>query len=178
METQGNYTALNQKPYGSLYLYVESTIDCPIDVVWPHALNIGGWMTAHGLETVAGQHGQVGYFERVLPRDLSSQVPQPHHHLYGIAHVIPHRLIALEVFPEKGGSYGVTRPWMSFDGLLLTDLGGKTKIVFHMVDVHLGEEDAEYSRRRADELEQARPMIERYFENLKRLVEADGSCSG
>jgi hypothetical protein len=168
------YRSLEDRPFGSFYLYVETTLDHPVENVWPHALNIGSWMSAHGLETISGESGKVGHFERVLPRGLPADVPQPHYHLYGITKIIPHKLIALEVFPERGGSYGVTKPWVSFDNILLTDLGGRTRVVFLMVDAHLGPHDEEYNERRAGDVEGGRDLLNGYFENLRRLV--DGSA--
>lgn len=166
------YRSLADRPYGSLYLYVETIIDHPIEQVWPHALDIGSWMSAHRLETLAGERNKVGHFERVYPRGLGADVPLPHHHLYGIVEIIPHSLIALEVFPERGGSYGVTKPWMSFDNILLTDIGGRTKVVFLMIDAHLGAHDEAYHQRRKQEVEAGRDLINGYFDNLRRLVAA------
>ena len=167
----GRYESLDQKPYGSLYLYVDTIIDHPVEKVWPHALDIGGWMSAHQLETLAGEPASVGYFERVSPRGLGPEVPRPHYHLYGIAKIIPLKLIVLEVFPEKGGSYGHTREWVSFDSILLTDLGQRTQVVFHMVDIHVGQDDPDFHARRKREVEAGQTLIEEYFENLNRLVE-------
>lgn len=164
------YRSLADRPYGSLYLYVETIIDHPVEKVWPNALDIGSWMSAHRLETLAGEPCKIGHFERVYPGGLGADVPLPHHHLYGIVAIIPHKLIALEVFPERGGSYGVTKPWMSFDNILLTDLGDRTKVVFLMVDAHLGAHDEEYHRRRQREVEGGRDLLNGYFENLRRLV--------
>src|SRR5688572_20156382 len=130
LQMAAGYERLDQKPYDSHYLYDEVTLDHPVEMVWSHALKIGSWMSAHGLEAVAGEPGKVGHFERVFPHGLGPEVGLPHHHVYGIAHVIPHKYIALEVLPEKGGSYGNPRQWMSFDGILLVELGERTKLIF------------------------------------------------
>jgi hypothetical protein len=164
------YGALEDKPYESHYLYVDTIIDHPVEKVWPHALDIGRWMTAHRLETLSGEKCRVGHFERVFPRSIGQDVPLPHYHLYGIAKIIPLKYIALEVMPENGGSYGVKKEWMSFDGILFSDIGDRTHVVFLMVDAALGNIDAEYSQRRAKEVEDARAMINGYFENLKQLA--------
>jgi hypothetical protein len=167
---QARRESLDHKPYESLYLHTETIIDHPVQKVWPHALNIGGWMSAHRLETVAGEPGKVGHFERVFPRDLTDDVPLPRYHLYGIAEIIPFKLIALEVLPEEGGSYGITRQWMSFDSILLTDMGARTNLTFLMVDAHMGKGDETFHARRRSELETARGLLDKYFENLKRLI--------
>jgi hypothetical protein len=167
-----SYRSLDQKPYESIYLHAETIIDHPVERVWPHALDIGRWMNAHRLKSLAGAPGRVGHFERVYPRDLGEDVAPPHYHLYGIAEIIPFKLIALEVLPEKGGSYGNAREWMSFDSVLFADLGGRTQVIFLMVDAHLGKGDEEYYTRRKAEIEQSRGKLERYFDNLRQQVEA------
>ena len=164
--------SLDHRPYESIYMHAETILEHPVATVWPHALNIGGWMSAHRLETVAGEPGKVGHFERVFPQGLGDDSPQPRYHLYGIAEVIPLKLIALEVLPEAGGSYGNPREWMSFDSILLTDLGRRTQLTFLLVDVHMGKGEKEFHARRKRELEEARGLLHQYFENLARLVDA------
>jgi len=165
------YLSLDQKPYDSHYLYFDTTIDHPVEKVWPHALNIGSWMSAHGLETLNGRSGSVGHFERVYPRDLGSGVGLPHYHVYGVAHVVPLKYIALEVLPEKGGSYGNAREWMSFDGILLVGTGGTTRVIFLVIDVHIGKGGKDSYERTKNELEtEGRKLVEPYFENLRSLV--------
>jgi hypothetical protein len=166
------YRTLNDKPFESFYLYVETTIDHPVEKVWPHVIDIGSWMSDHRLETIAGEPGKVGHFERVIPHGMDD-APEPRYHLYGVAEVIPQKLIVLEVFWEKGGSYGKTREKFSFDEIHLTDIGDRTKIFFLMVDQHMGKGEKDFAARRKVELEGGvRAMIERYFENLRRLVES------
>jgi uncharacterized protein YndB with AHSA1/START domain len=160
-------THLDDKPYESHYVYLETVIDHPVEKVWPHAVNIGSWMTDHRLETLAGEAGEVGHFERVYLRGLGEEVPTPHYHLYGTAAVVPNKCIVLEVFPEQGGSYGKTREWMMFDSILLVDLGSRTKMIFLMIDVNMGR--AEQKEQHQDEL--ARERLNRYFDNLKQLVQ-------
>lgn len=167
------YRRLDDKPYQSHYLLAECVLDFPVAQVWPHALRIGDWMSAHELRTLDGTPGTVGHFERVYPKDLGPEVGEPRYHLYGIAHLIPHKYIALEVLCEAGGSYGKPREWMSFDGILFTDMGASTQLTFLLIDAHMGQASAEAYAARAAELESARPMLEDYFENLRLLIEAD-----
>lgn len=164
-------TSLEHRSYESIYVWRETVIDAPAEKVWPHALNIGGWMTAHRLESLAGEAGKVGHFERVWPRDLDKDTPHPRYHLYGVAAIVPHRYIALEVMPEAGGSYGITREWMSFDGIFLNECGGKTRVMFHMIDAHLGKGDKDFHAKRKQEIDtfMDEHMV-KFFENLKRLV--------
>lgn len=174
----GGYQSLEQKPYDSLYRLFETLIDHPVRKVWPHALQIGAWMSDHRLETLAGEPGKVGHFERVFPRDLGAGVSLPHYHVYGIAEIIPYKCIGLEVLHEKGGSYGDTREKFGFDSILLVDLGSKTHFMFFMIDVHTPKRppaDDPVSRQRHEEQEQdLRARVYRYFDNLKRLVDSDG----
>jgi hypothetical protein len=168
------YKSLHEKPYESIYLHVEATIDHPVEKVWPHALDIGSWMNAHRLETVAGEPGKVGHFQRVLPQGLGPEVPQPHYHLYGIAEIVPFKLIVLEVFPEKGGSYGKTRPKMCFDSINLTDLGGRTHVSYLLIEANLGKGDKDFYPRRKAEIEAVRGLIGKFFDNLRQRVAEEG----
>lgn len=164
------YRSLDEKPFESIYMYVDATIDQPVERVWPHALNIGSWMNKHDLVTVAGEPGKIGHFQRVVPRGLAEDVPAPRYHLYGIAEVVPQKLIVLEVLPEKGGSYGKTRPKMTFDSIHLTDLGGRTRIAYVLIEVNLGKGDTDFCARRKAEIEAIRSVIEGFFQNLCRLA--------
>lgn len=171
--SNGKYKRLDEKPYESQYLCVETIIEYPVEKVWPHALQIGKWMTDHRLETLAGEAGKVGHFERVFMRGIGAEVPEPHYHLYGIAEIIPFKLIAMEVFPEIGGSYGKKREWVMFDSILFVDLGGRTHITFLLVDMQVGR-GAGRHRKKMDDEEQEREVIRdrlgRFFDNLRQLV--------
>ena len=167
------YGSLDQKPYDSDYVHAEVIIDHPVERVWPHALRIGSWMSAHRLETVAGEPGKIGHFERVFPRDLGPEVGLPHHSVYGIAHVIPLKYIALEAFPEKGGSYGETRQWMTFDSILLSEMAGRTRLIFLVIGVHMWKGSKEDLEQRQIKTEGARKLLSQYFENLKRLIDEE-----
>jgi hypothetical protein len=161
------YQSLKEKPFESHYVYVDAILDEPVEKVWPHAVHIGKWMNDHKLQTVAGEPGSVGHFEKVLPQGFD-HLPTPRHHFYGTAYLVPFKCISLEVFPEKGGSYGSPSEWRMFDHILLTDLGGKTKIAFLMQEVHPGAAGAE--PRKLGEEEQMRERSLKYFENLIDLV--------
>lgn len=164
------YETLDDKPYESSYVYLEKTLDYPVERIWPHALDIGSWMNAHHLVTLAGEPGQVGHFQRVYPRGLGEEVPLPHYHLYGIAEIIPLKLIVLEVFSEKGGSYGKTRQKLTFDSIHFTDLGGRTHIAYLLAEAQLGKGDEDFLARRKVELAAVPKMFEGFFENLRQRV--------
>lgn len=167
------YQTLEDREFDSHYRLDDIDIDRPVEEVWPHAVEIGRWMDTHVLETIDGSATEVGHLERVWPRNLGDDLGEPRYHLYGVAYVIPSRYIALEVFPEKGGSYGNARPWVSFDGILLTDLGdGRTRVTFLLIDVHQGKGDRESYERRATEILERRIMTVRHLGNLKRIVES------
>jgi hypothetical protein len=167
------YRTLNDKAYRSEYLHHDTVIDCPVAELWPHVLNIGGWMSAHRLETLDGKPGEVGYFERVYPRHLSAETPEPRYHLYGIAEVVPFKCVALEVFPESGGSYGSSVNKTSFDVISLTDLGGRTHLTFLMVDVLLTPRAGEvlHGEDKASRSARLRSVLDAYFNNLRALVD-------
>jgi hypothetical protein len=168
------YQRFDEKPYESKYFIIDTVIDHPPEAVWPHASNIGSWMSDHRLVTLEGEPGSVGHFERVYA-DVGDDVPEPRSHVYGVAQLVPPTYIGLEVFSEKGGSYGDPREFLSFDTILLTDIGGKTKLTFLVLEVRPGEQPpiSEQTREieetfRASYEDRAR----RYFENLSRVVEA------
>jgi hypothetical protein len=149
-------------------------LDHPLERVWPQVLDIGGWMSDHRLETLAGEPGKVGHFERVHPSQLGADVPPPHYHLYGITEIIPFKLLAFEVFPERGGSYGKTGNKISFDSILLTPAGQSTRLTFLMIDVILEQpkETGEALRARHQrENEGSSERLRRYFENLRQRVD-------
>jgi uncharacterized protein YndB with AHSA1/START domain len=164
------YERLDDKPYQSHHLLVETVIAHPVEAVWAQALDISSWMTKHRLETIDGKSGTVGHFERVFPTGVGDDVPEPHYHLYGVAAIVPHKLIMLEVFPEHGGSYGdtmVPADYVGFDGILFTDLDGKTK-----VSVVLTEMSANDLSGTGTDEEKAGTMTA-YFDNLRSLLDGE-----
>jgi hypothetical protein len=163
-------TSLDEKPFESGYLLLETVIDHPVRTVWPQLLDIGSWMNAHELRTLTGRSGEIGHFEQVLPRGLPADVPEPRYHLYGIAEIIPYRMVALEVIPENGGSYGNPRDWMSFDTILLTDLGARTQLSFLMIDVNIGTGTPESRKEQDEKLQLGRELIMPFFDTLKALL--------
>jgi hypothetical protein len=168
------YQRFDEKPYESKYFILDTVIDHPPEVVWPHASNIGSWMSDHRLVTLEGEPGRVGHFERVYA-DVGDEVPEPRSHVYGIAQLVPPTYIGLEVFSEKGGSFGDPREYISFDTILLTDIGGKTKLTFLVIDVRPGEQQPISEEARETEEALRAPMEDRarrYFDNLNRVVDA------
>jgi hypothetical protein len=163
---QSSYQTLAQKPFETHYLHFEAVIDAPLKKVWEKAVHIGQWMNDHKLETLSGKPGELGHFEKVLPRGMDN-VPMPRHHYYGIALLVPLKCISLEVFPEKGGSYGNPDQWQMFDHVLFNEVGGKTRIVLLMHEVHPGPAGAK--ARALGEEEVMRERLGKYVENLARL---------
>jgi hypothetical protein len=176
MNEPAKIARLADKPFASHYLHVAAVIDAPVSQVWPHVLDIESWLQDHELETINGAPGTVGLVQRVRPRGLSEAIPRPHYHLYGIAHVVPERLIVLEVFAEKGGSYGITHDWAMFDYLIVSDKGDKTEVSFVMLDLTLGDAGQRargHNPLSKDKEAESAHTIERLrhnFGNLKRLV--------
>ncbi|HEV8333106.1 MAG TPA: hypothetical protein VGQ22_16895 [Steroidobacteraceae bacterium] len=166
------YEKLDQKPFGSHYRYFETTIARPVEKVWPHALNIGSWMTDHRMEPLSGERGTAGFCERVYAAGIAPETTLAHHHYYGIAAVVPYKYIALEVFPEVGGSYGDPREWIGFDGIVLVDLGGSTKVIVLLLIVDTKKPDRQPAPEHGvDSTEDATGVqLARYFANLKRLA--------
>lgn len=167
------YERFDQKPFESRYMYEETIIDYSVEKVWPHALNIKGWMSDHRLETLEGKPGKVGHFERVYPAEgVGAEVPLAPYHLYGVAEIIPFKLIVLEVFSEIGGSYSSAREMIVFDAILLTDLGKKTNFAVLAIDTWMGskQEKGKHTEELCFDEKVMRARLKRYFENLKQLV--------
>jgi hypothetical protein len=171
------YKSLSEKPYESHYVYFEDVIEASVEAVWPHAVRIGDWMNDHRLETLEGSPGKVNLFERVYPHGLADDVPEPHYHLYGLAHAEEPRYLVLEVFSERGGSYGEPRQKLGFDVISLTDLGDKTQVGMLLIDVTM-DDDQSADRKplvpQEDEEQTTQDRIPRYFDTLRSLVEAAG----
>lgn len=165
------YRSFDDRPYDSHYLHAEATIDRPVEAVWPSALDIGSWMSDYRLETIAGEPGKAGFLQRVHPPGIGETVPQPHYHLYGIAHIIPLKLIVLEVFPEKGGSYGKAEEKLSFDSIVLNDIGNVTTINMVVVDAMMGSRRKDSLKDLQSKEVATRERLLSYFDNLRRLVE-------
>ena len=172
------YSRFSEKPYETTYTCFETTVDARIEHVWPCAVDIENWMSEYRLDTLDGERGKVGYFQRVYP-PVQPTMPPPHYHYYGIAELIPHKLIVLETFNEKGGSYGRTRPGMHLDLIILNDLGGVgTRVTLIMTEIGLGAAaDATHVAHKPTDADRARwsARMDRYFENLKRQVREQGA---
>lgn len=166
------YETLAQKPFESVHTYVDAVIDFPVEQVWAQAVHIGRWMTDHRLETIAGTSGEVGYFEKVVVVEADPKAPPPHYILYGIADLVPLKCISLEVFPEKGGSYGDPRRWINFDQILLTDLGSKTHVAVVILHVDVTVPPRAEQDRGVDWKELLRARLTRYLQNLQAVVQA------
>ena len=164
------YAGFDERPFDSHYLYTDTVIDYPIDVVWPRAINIPAWMHDHvRYESVSGSPGEVGNLLRVLLRD-PGELPPPQYTLTGIAHIIPFKLITFEVFPEKGGSYGgevFPSDYRGFDTFLFTDLGERTKVAFFVVSTS----ESKIAIPKSDEARVA--AVQKHFDNLRELIASE-----
>jgi hypothetical protein len=163
------YTSLEQKPFLSHYLFVDAVIDHPVQKVWPFALDLPGWMSAHHRwEQIAGEAGEAGVLWRLWPtvEYVGQETPPPNYHLAGIQRLVPHKFIGLEVFMEKGGSYGgmIPEDHVGLDNLLFADLGDKTLVTALFI-----EETKTQLVGREDEASVAN--VANHFENLKKFID-------
>jgi hypothetical protein len=172
------YTALDQKPFVSDYTYTEQFIDHPVAEVWPYALDLPAWMSAnHEWEPIAGERGEVGYFWRISPRRhyVASELPlaEPHYHVIGLSKVIEHKLIVVELFPEKGGSYGdrfMPADDRGFGPLMLTDLGERTCIT--ALNIHTAAREPDQPHPDASMPDEVKAEgFAGHFDKLRRLVD-------
>jgi hypothetical protein len=163
------YATIDDRPFHSHYLYVETIIDHPIEKVWPHALLIDKWANNnHRYETVVDTGGGVGHLWRLYYQSVPEGTPEPHYSFTGITYVIPHKLVGYEVFPEKGGSYGGMIPldYRGFDTMVVDDLGGRTKVAVLVISTSENPIDVG----RSDEDRAA--AFYAHFDNLRTLVDA------
>jgi hypothetical protein len=172
------YTEFDQKPFTADYTYTEQIVDHPVAEVWEHALDIPAWMSAnHEWEPIAGEPGKVGYFWRISPREhyvpADDPLPEPRYHVIGISKVIPHKLIVVELWPEKGGSYGnrfMPEDDAGFGALIFTDLGDKTCITALNIHTAHREPDQPHPDTSISDEEKAGPFAG-HFDNLRKLVD-------
>ncbi|MCT2532376.1 hypothetical protein N2488_04200 [SAR92 clade bacterium H231] len=158
-----------------VYFFEETVIDQPVEKVWPHLLNIKGWLNDYGTERLSGEEGKVGLLVKVMPPGIGDEVPLPHNHLYRLATVIPNKLITLKVFSEEGGSYGMD--YTNIDNMLLTEVDGKTKISFiGGMEIRRHGMSEKEIQEYAKVIEDSVPVrFEKFWVNLKRLVERNNN---
>jgi hypothetical protein len=169
-----NYTSVDQRPFNTDYVWAEAVIGHPIETVWRHALDFPAWMFAnHEWEPIAGETGKPGMLWRLWPRRhyVGDDCPAPHYHFVGIAKIIRHKLIAAEVWPEKGGSYGdrfVPPSYRGLDNILLTDLGGgRTDIRALFIATMDAQPGQQIDTSEEDEPAQ---NVMLHFENLQKVI--------
>lgn len=175
---EASYETVDQRPFFTHYVWADVDIDQPIEKVWEQALNIPSWMGAnHEWEPLDGETGKPGMLYRIWPRrhylvenGVEGECPPPHFHFVGIAKVIRHKLIGVEVWPEKGGSYGglVESSHKGLDNLVFTDLGGRTNIkgLFIAVEDPKPEQHIDTS-----EEENIAANVMLHFDNLRKLLD-------
>jgi hypothetical protein len=172
------YTTLDQKPFTADYTYTEQIIDHPVAKVWEHALDIAAWMSAnHEWEPIDGEPGTVGYFWKISPREHyvpgDEPLPEPRYHMIGITKIIEHKLIEVEVFPEKGGSYGnrfMPEDDRGFGPLFFTDLGDKTCVTALIIHTAHRTPDQPHPDTSVPDDVKAGPFAG-HFDNLRKLVD-------
>jgi hypothetical protein len=169
------YTSLGEKPFDSHYDWREIDIAAPVSTVFARARHISEWMNAHEIVSIHGIPGEAGHFGRVFPRNLSPGTPEPRHHLFGIAYLVPDRFIGIEVFNERGGSYGKTNGWLALDGIIFTSLDSRrTRVAFLITDLHEGAPSTNESEARAAEMASLGDnLLVPYLRTLKQQAESD-----
>jgi hypothetical protein len=170
--SQSLYTSLDEKPFASRYMFFHDVIDRPVEDVWSHAIHIGAWMNEHRLVTLAGTEGHQGHFERVYPQNLPPETPEPHYHLYGIAEVVAPHYIVLEVFSERGGSYGDESEKIGVDIIALSQREARsTNVGLFLVDLTVAQGNGAQTEAAVADVERETQLrIPRYFENLRQLA--------
>jgi hypothetical protein len=174
-----SYETVDERPFDTHYVWADADFDHPIETVWEQALDIPSWMGAnHEWEPVTGETGKPGMLYRLWPRKhylvesgVEGECPPPHFHFVGIARVIRHKLIGVEVWPEKGGSYGglVEASHKGLDSLVFTDLGGgrtNVKGLFIAVEDRKPDQHIDTS-----EEENIAANVMLHFDNLRKVID-------
>jgi hypothetical protein len=172
------YTSVDERPFHTHYVWAEAVLDHPIEKVWEYALDLPLWMGAnHEWEPLAGETGKAGMLWRIWPRrhyvaekgmDPDNLAP-PRYHFVGIGKVIRHKLIGVEVWPERGGSYGaaIDPSHRGLDSVLFTDLGERTNVRALFIAVEDPKPD---QRVDTSEEEQVAANVMLHFENLQKVL--------
>jgi hypothetical protein len=173
-----SFETVDQRPFGTHYVWADADIDHPVEKVWEYAVDLPSWMGAnHEWEPVAGETGKPGMLWRIWPRrhyvvesGLEEECPPPRFHWVGIAKVIRHKLIGVEVWSEKGGSYGAALDpsHNGLDSLVLTDLGGRTNIKGLFIAVEDPKPDQHID---TSEEENIAANVMLHFDNLRKLID-------
>jgi hypothetical protein len=173
------YTSVDARPFSTHYVWAEAFLEHPIEKVWEYAVDLPLWMGAnHEWEPLAGETGKAGMLWRIWPRRHYAaengmdpdNVPPPRYHFVGITKVIRHKLLGIEVWTEKGGSYGtaIDPSHRGLDSVLFTDLGNRTnaRALFIGVEKPKPEQTLDTS----DE-EQVAANVMLHFQNLEKLLD-------
>jgi hypothetical protein len=174
-----SYETVDERPFDTHYVWADADFDHPIETVWEQALDIPSWMGAnHEWEPITGEPGKAGMLYRLWPRKhylvesgVEGECPPPHYHFVGIAKVIRHKLLGVEVWPEKGGSYGglVEAAHKGLDSLVFTDLGnGRTNVKGLFIAVEERKPDQHID---TSEEENIAANVMLHFDNLRKVIE-------
>jgi hypothetical protein len=169
------YASLAEKPFTTYYVWREIDIAASAAVVFARARRIGEWIDTHQMITVDGEPGEAGHFQRVLPRNLPPETPEPLHHVYGIGYLIPNRLICLEIFNENGGSRGDPRNWTVLNRIIVTEITpDETRVAFLLTPLDEAAVSPEEQESRASRWEAlGDSLLTTYLQTLKRQSESD-----
>ena len=122
---------------GDFLMSHEFTIDQPAEDIWPHMLNLAGWMPTHKLVTVAGTPGKVGELVKVYGAD--SDVAS--FYLEAIKFV-PCRNLILKMMPLSGDEVGLIESdadmygdLLGYENFTLVKVGDSTKLLFQSTAV-------------------------------------------
>jgi len=159
----------------NLILDLEVVINCPVQAVWKHWLELGSWVLSHDVDTVHGVPGALGSVMRASNKrgaELGmhiSEVPLPHYHYCKIIKIVPEKVYVLKTFSEKGGSYGMDMA--GFDQAKFELIGEKTKISYHYIGSYKSPKfiGGPFLKDPDDDDDH---MLKNLL-NLKRIVEAD-----
>ena len=164
----------DMKFYDSAY-YTETVIEYPIEKVWPHILNINGWLIDDEFitQTVSGEEGEVGHIVKMVRLGVSDETPLPHYHFYKLTEVIPNKLFTLKGFSEEGGSYGLPEK-LGFETFILTEDNGNARVSL-IYNAERIRDDSQSIENIASSIREENRKFDnlfvRFWNNLRQLIE-------
>jgi hypothetical protein len=157
---------------------LEVHIDRPVGEVWKQLVELGSWVTTHGIERLVGAWDAVGGIVRIYPKGLDDPkslegtglppLPPPHYHYGKLIKLVPERQHLMKAYEAPGGSYGLKIG--AFEDYRLSCVDGKTRVVFNGYIEYSGPmiaKDPNYIT-----VDSSREAMTKNLANLKRIVES------
>ena len=107
--------------------YAEVTIDHPAKEIWPHILNLGGWVKNRSYETLSGEPNQEGELIKASALGDDGKVLEGEYYYLKTIKVIPLKYYLFKAFSAE--DYSVE--FDGFDSFTLVEEGNTTRVIFN-----------------------------------------------